>query len=58
MSATDQKITYTATPDQIEAMHDAFDAALASVESGFGTAYPLIIDGKERRDRPTCDVAR
>ncbi|MEJ7838472.1 MAG: aldehyde dehydrogenase family protein [Thermomicrobiales bacterium] len=56
MGATDQKITYTATPDQIEAMHDAFDAALASVESGIGTAYPLLIDGQERRDRPTFEV--
>jgi 1-pyrroline-5-carboxylate dehydrogenase len=56
MAATDQKITYTATPDQIEAMHDAFDAALTTVETSFGTEYPLIINGEERRGRPTFDV--
>lgn len=56
MAVTDQKITYTATPDQIEAMHDAFDGALAGIEPTFGTIYPLIIDGEERTGRPTFDV--
>jgi len=55
-TGTDQKITYTATPDQIEAMHDAFDAALERIEAQYGTTYPLIINGEQRAGDATFDV--
>lgn len=56
MAAPAQKITYTATPDQIEAMHASFDEALARVEATFGTEYPIVINGKEVRGRDLFDV--
>lgn len=56
MAATDQKITYTATPDQIEAMHDAFDEAIEEVKKEFGKTYPLIIAGEDVSGRETFDV--
>lgn len=56
MAIQAQKITYTATPDQIEAMHSSFDAALDEAMHDFGREYPLIIDGEERKGRPTFDV--
>jgi len=48
MAAPVDKITYTSTPEQIQAMHDAFDAALRDVEKEFGKTYPMVINGKER----------
>ncbi len=48
MSAQVEKITYTATPEQIERMHAAFDDALAAIGSEMGRTYPMIIDGAER----------
>src|SRR5680860_92458 len=54
--ATAQKITYTATPDQIEAMHSTFDEALARFESTFGTEYPIVIGGEASTGRPLFDV--
>ncbi len=54
--ATTQKITYTATPDQIEAMHSSFDEALARFESSFGTEYPIVIGGKASTGGPLFDV--
>lgn len=56
MAATDLKITYTATPDQIEAMHSMFDEAIERVQSELGKTYPLIIDGEEITDRETFEV--
>ena len=56
MAATEQKITYTATPDQIEAMHDAFDEALEAVRAEYGKTYPMIIGGEEVTGRETFDV--
>ncbi|MFM8595086.1 MAG: aldehyde dehydrogenase family protein, partial [Chloroflexota bacterium] len=48
MAAQVDKITYTSTPEQIQAMHTAFDAALADVQKDFGKSYPMLINGKER----------
>ncbi len=56
MTATTQKITYTATADQIEEMHQAFDAALDEVRGELGKTYPLLIDGEERQGRATFEV--
>lgn len=56
MAAPAQKITYTATPDQIEAMHDEFDSALEAITSEYGKTYPLIIDGEEITGCDTFDV--
>ena len=57
MAATAQpKITYTATPAQIEEMHDAFDAALAEARSTLGRTYPMLIDGVERFAAETFEV--
>jgi 1-pyrroline-5-carboxylate dehydrogenase len=56
MAATDPKITYTATPDQIEAMHGRFDDALAEVEKDFGTTYPQIINGEHRSGNSFFEV--
>lgn len=56
MVATQQKITYTATPDQIEAMHEAFDEALASLNADLGQIYPLIIGGEGVSGRDLFEV--
>ncbi len=56
MAAPAQKITYTATPDQIAAMHDEFDAALEAIKADYGTTYPLIIDGEDVIGRDTFEV--
>ncbi|MBA3275189.1 MAG: aldehyde dehydrogenase family protein [Chloroflexia bacterium] len=56
MAAAAQKITYTATPDQIEAMHSSFDEALERFESTFGTAYPMGIDGESVNGSSLFDV--
>jgi 1-pyrroline-5-carboxylate dehydrogenase len=56
MAAAAPKITYTATPDQIEAMHSSFDDALAQFESRFGETYPIVIDGEASTGRDTFDV--
>lgn len=56
MAAPAQKITYTATPDQIEAMHDEFDQALEAIKTDYGKTYPLIIDGEEITGRDTFEV--
>jgi len=56
MATAAPKITYTATPDQIEAMHASFDEALARFESTFGTEYPLVINGEAITGGDTFDV--
>ncbi len=56
MVAADQKITYTATPDQIEAMHEAFDDALSALNAELGRTYPLIVGGEERTGRELFEV--
>ncbi len=56
MATAAPKITYTATPDQIEAMHASFDEALGRFEETFGTEYPIVIDGDEVRGRELFDV--
>lgn len=56
MVATDPKITYTSTPEQIEAMHGRFDEALASIKQGYGALYPMIINGEERTSDTTFEV--
>ena len=45
MTATVDKITYTATAEQIERMHQAFDEALAAAPREFGKTYPMIVNG-------------
>ena len=56
MTATAEKITYTASPAQLERMHQAFDAALAEARRGLGGTHPMLIDGRERRGDDTFDV--
>lgn len=56
MAATAQKITYTATPDQIEAMHSSFDEALARFEATFGTEYPMVVNGEAKTGTGRFDV--
>ncbi len=56
MSAPAQKITYTATPEQIEAMHGEFDEALEAIKADYGATYPMIINGEEITGRETFDV--
>ncbi|MDQ2682629.1 MAG: aldehyde dehydrogenase family protein [Chloroflexota bacterium] len=48
MAQTAEKITYTATADQIERMHAAFDTALEEANGLLGKSYPMIINGEER----------
>ncbi len=48
MTALEPKITYTSTPEEIEAMHGRFDDALESVAKEFGKDYPMIINGEDR----------
>lgn len=56
MTATVDKITYTSTPEQVQAMHSAFDQALAAVEQDLGQTHPIIIAGEERQGADTFDV--
>lgn len=56
MAAIEPKITYTSTPEQIEAMQARFDEALETVGKDFGTAYPQIINGQDRTSDSTFDV--
>lgn len=56
MATTEPKITYTSTPEEIEAMHDKFDEALEGVEQEFGAAYPMIINGEDRTSDKLFDV--
>jgi len=56
MAKSTQKITYTATADQIEAMHGEFDQALEAIKPDFGKTYPLIIDGEDISGRETFEV--
>ncbi|HEV2128304.1 MAG TPA: aldehyde dehydrogenase family protein [Thermomicrobiales bacterium] len=56
MAATDQKITYTATPEQIEAMHSHFDDAIEEARGQLGRTYPMIIAGEEITDREAFEV--
>jgi 1-pyrroline-5-carboxylate dehydrogenase len=56
MTATSEKITYTATAEQIDKMHAAFDEALSAVEQALGQTYPMIIGGEERTAAETFEV--
>ena len=56
MAAAAPKITYTATPDQIEAMHGTFDDALEKFAGTYGAEYPMVINGEAVTGRPTFDV--
>ncbi len=56
MTNLEPKITYTSTPEEIEAMHGKFDAALEQVEKDFGKAYPMIINGEDRGGDARFDV--
>ncbi len=56
MAATMEKITYTATAEQVERMHQAFDAALADVTSEWGKSYPMIVNGADRQGSGTFEV--
>jgi len=55
-TAVQEKITYTATPEQVERMHQAFDEALARVRGELGRTYPMLIDGQERAGAETFEV--
>ena len=55
-ATTAPKITYTATSEQLEEMHQAFDQALAEVRGEFGRAYPMLIDGRERTTGASFEV--
>lgn len=56
MTATVEKITYTATAEQIQRMHDAFDAALAVIPAELGKTYPMIVNGRDRKAASTFTV--
>ncbi len=56
MAVTVDKITYTATADQIERMHSAVDEALAQVPGELGKTYPMVINGNERAGSGTFEV--
>lgn len=56
MAAIEPKITYTSTPEQIEAMQARFDDALEEVEKEFGRVYPQIINGEDRTGAKLFDV--
>ncbi len=56
MVDTDQKITYTSTPEQIAAMHSKFDEAIEQVRGELGKTYPLIVDGEEITGREAFEV--
>lgn len=56
MTAAEVKITYTSTPEEIEAMHGIFNDALDEVGKDFGTSYPMIINGEDRTSDATFDV--
>jgi len=56
MAVTVDKITYTATAEQIERMHSAFDEALARVPAELGKTYPMVINGVERTGAGTFEV--
>ncbi len=55
-AAPQEKITYTATPEQIERMHQTFDEALAQVRGELGRTYPMLIEGDERPGSSTFEV--
>ncbi len=55
MSST-EKITYTATAEQIESMHAAFDVALSDVEQELGRTYPMTINGQDVTAAETFEV--
>jgi 1-pyrroline-5-carboxylate dehydrogenase len=50
------KITYTSTPEQVESMHNAFDAALDQLLGTLGQTYPLLIAGEVRAGGDTFEV--
>ena len=54
--AVAEKITYTATAEQIESMHNAFDSALEELRGGLGQTYPLLIGGEERIGSDTFEA--
>jgi 1-pyrroline-5-carboxylate dehydrogenase len=51
-----EKITYTATPEQVASMHAAFDEAIAAWKEEFGKTYPMLIGGEERAGGETFEV--
>ena len=51
-----EKITYTATAEQIKRMHAAFDEALDDAQGQLGRDYPMIIGGRERTAGATFEV--
>jgi 1-pyrroline-5-carboxylate dehydrogenase len=56
MAQAAEKITYTATAEQVERMHAAFDEALVEARSMMGKTYPMIINGEERTSAKTFDA--
>jgi 1-pyrroline-5-carboxylate dehydrogenase len=56
MAQVVEKITYTATPEQIERMHTSFDTALEEAKALTGKTYPMIINGQERTSTTLFDV--
>ena len=51
-----EKITYTSTPEQVAAMHDAFDEALVRVKGNLGQPHPMLINGVGRAGARTFEV--
>jgi 1-pyrroline-5-carboxylate dehydrogenase len=56
MAQAAEKITYTATAEQVERMHAAFDEALVEARSMMGKTYPMIINGEERTSPKTFEA--
>jgi 1-pyrroline-5-carboxylate dehydrogenase len=56
MATTVEKITYTATADQLKRMHQAFDESLVKIKGELGKTYPIIIKGEDRTTGATFEV--
>ena len=56
MAQATEKITYTATAEQVERMHVAFDEALVEARQMLGRTYPMIINGEERTAAKTFEA--
>ena len=56
MAQATEKITYTATAEQVERMHAAFDEALVEANGMLGKTYPMIINGEERTASKTFEA--
>ena len=50
------KLTYSTMFDPPPALHERFDAALATVRAGLGSEHPMLIGGRDERARARFDA--